>query len=92
MWIVYSNDQGMEGIYADYCDALDAYEKSKSDLERYVREDGEFSTDELVVIAKIEKQFYSFDTFKPVMQEKDDGSEQETGDSYWDFKEDDYTK
>lgn len=29
MWIVYSNEQGLEGFYLDYCDALDAYEKAK---------------------------------------------------------------
>ncbi|MFA4132551.1 MULTISPECIES: hypothetical protein [unclassified Brevibacillus] len=91
MCIVYSNDEGLDGIYTDYEEALKAYEGAKSDLERYVRENGEFSTDELVVIARIDKQFFSIDTFKPVMKEDEQGNEVDTGDTYWNFKELDYT-
>lgn len=66
--------------------------RQKKDLEQYVREDGEFSGDEMIVIAQVEKRFYSDDTLKPVLKEDDNGNECDTGDAYWEFREVDYTK
>ncbi|UED78093.1 hypothetical protein [Brevibacillus sp. DP1.3A] len=91
-WIVWDNEDGLIGTYESYDDALKDYENAKSAVERYVREEGEFSTDEEVIIAKIQKHFYSHDTEKAVMKYDEDDNEVPTGDTYWDFTEDDYTK
>lgn len=92
MWIVYTHDEGLDGIYDSYEEALRSYESHKEAIKDYVQSDGEFSTDELVVLAKVEKHLYSADTFNPVTKEDADGNEVATGDTYWEFKEDDYTQ
>lgn len=92
MWIVWDYETGLIGTYESYDAALKDYKDAVSAVERCVREKGEFSTDEQVIIAKVEKHFYSFDTGEDVMKYDEKDNEIPTGDTYWDFKEDDYTK
>lgn len=86
MWMVWSNENGM--IVTTDCkeEALKAY----ADEMQWYKDnlDGGFNTDEHVILSKIEKQLYSFDTKNPVLEEDDDGNEIETSDTYWDWKED----
>lgn len=88
MWMVHTYDEGLIGIFDTYEEALKEYKIQKEAVEDYVRGENEFSSDECVVLAKVEKHFYSYDTKKPVMIEDDEGNEQPTKDTYWDFKED----
>lgn len=88
MWMVFAYDEGLIGIFDTYEDALKEYKIQKESVEDYVRGENEILSDECVVLAKIEKHFYSFDTNQPVMVEDDEGNEQYTNDTYWDFKED----
>lgn len=87
MWMVYDNENGLVGVFDEYDEALSKYEKCKATCEDWVHEDGEFSTDETVILAKVEKYLYSYDTGDPVKEENENGEEVNTGDTYWDFKE-----
>jgi hypothetical protein len=85
MWLVWSNDDGIIITTENKEEAIEEYEKAK----QYYKDsfDGEFYGDEHVILAKIEKQFYSYDTKEPVTEEDDEGNEIETGDTYWDWRE-----
>lgn len=87
MWMVWDDENGLIGIFEKYEKALTEYEKCKEFCKDYLYQNGEFSGDERVVLAKLEKQFHSFDTGKPTMKEDDKGNEKPTGDTYWDWKE-----
>ncbi len=88
MWIVYSDIDGMSLMTDDKEKALKEYEE----LKRHYKDsfDGEFSTDEQVVLAKVERNFYSADTGERVVEEDENGEEYLTKDTYWDWKEDIY--
>lgn len=90
MWIVWDDQDGMMGIFDKYEESLAEYESCKANVRDCVQDDNEFSGDERVVLAKIEKQLYSYDTKNPVMVEGNDGKELPTADTYWDLKEDTY--
>lgn len=90
MWMVYDNEEGLVGVFSEYESALAHYEKCKATAEDYVSEEGEFTTDETIILAKVEKYLYSFDTKNPVMKEDDEGNEHPTKDTYWGWKEDIY--
>jgi hypothetical protein len=66
------------------------YEKCKERQEEWLYQNGEFSGDERVILAEVKKHFYSDDTGKPVIKEDDSGNEVLTGDTYWEFKEDEF--
>ncbi len=91
MWLVYDNDEGVLLITDNYEEAIKEYEKQKERVIDYVRGEGEFSTDEQVILAKVENILYSYDTKQPVIECDDEGDEIESKkDTYWDFKEDIY--
>ncbi|MDF2854254.1 MAG: hypothetical protein K0Q87_105 [Neobacillus sp.] len=86
MWMVWSHDNGLVLTTDNKQEAEKVYDEEKQWYKNSF--DDEFTTDEHVVLAKIEKQFYSEDTKQPVYEEAEDGEEIETGDTYWDWKED----
>lgn len=90
MWIVYDNEEGLLGIYDNYDEALNDYEKCKASQKDYVQGEGEFTTDETVILAKVEKHFYGYETDKKFLDYDENGEEFETDDNLWDWKEDRY--
>lgn len=90
MWMVYDNEEGLVGVFSEYENALAHYEKCKATAEDWVRGEGEFSSEETIILAKVEKHLYSFDTKSPVMEEDEEGSEHPTKDTYWSWKEENY--
>ena len=88
MWMVWSYDEGVICQTDNKDEALECYENAKKG---YVEGfDGEFYTNEQVIMAKVEKNFYSHDTGKTVYEENEQGEEVATTDTYWDWKEDTY--
>lgn len=81
-WIVHDYEEGLVMITDDHEEAEREYELYKEETTDYVRNKGEFSGDERVILARIEKDFHSFDTGEPV--------EGESKETYWDTKEDIY--
>jgi hypothetical protein len=92
MWIVYDNEDGLIGIYEKHEEALQEYEKCKELQKNFVRGEGEFSTDETVILAKVERHLYGYETDKKAVDYDENGDEFETGDNFWDWKEDIYTQ
>jgi hypothetical protein len=86
MWMVWCHDDGLVIITENKELAEQKYEETK----KWYKDsfDGEFTTDEHVVLAKVEKQFYSHDTGEEVFEEDEDGNEVETIDTYWGWNED----
>lgn len=88
MWLVWSYDDGVTMITVDKDKAIKEYEELK---QSYIDSfDGEFNGDEHVILAKVEKRFYCADTGEPMIDYDDNGNEFETGDTYWDWREDEY--
>lgn len=75
-WIAWDNDGGAEIITDNYEEALDVYEKCKAFQESVMLDNGEFTTEERVILAEIKKDFYS--AFSHIDDE---------GQEIWDFKE-----
>lgn len=90
MWMVYENEEGLVCVTDNYDEALTTYKRCKENQEDWVRGEGEFSTDETVILAKVERYLYSVDSGKIVMEEDEEGNESPTKDTYWEFKEDIY--
>jgi hypothetical protein len=90
MWIVWDNEYGLMCMTVDRNEALREYERCKESARDYVDSNGEFDSNESVILAKVEKHFYSYDTGRLVIVEDEDGKETETKDTYWDWKEDAY--
>lgn len=88
MWLVHTHDEGLIGVFDSYEEALNEYKEQKESVRDYVRGENEFTSDELVILAKVERRFYSYDTKEPVMEEDDNGNEYPSKDTYWDFEED----
>ena len=88
MWIVYDNEEGLLGIYDKYEEALSDYEKCKESQKDYVQGEGEFTTDERVILARVERQFYGYETNEKAVSYDENGDEYETEDNVWDWKED----
>lgn len=86
MWMVWSHDEGLVITTDNREQAELEYEKSKQWYKNSF--DGEFYTDEHVILAKVEKQFYSADTGKPIIEEDENGEEIESTDTYWEWRED----
>lgn len=83
VWLVYDNEEGVVYIGTDYNKALDEYEFLKCENTDCVSSDG-FSGDERVILAKIVKDFVSYDTGVQIEEPIDNEFE---GATYWDFKE-----
>ncbi len=77
LWMVYDSEENLVCI-ADYDTALKEYEKCKQEQENWVLENNEFTCEERVILAKVEKDFY------PTCIGNDEESNQEI----WDFVED----
>lgn len=91
MWIVYDNEEGLLGVYDNYDEALSDYEKCKESQKDYVQSEGEFTTDEEVILAEVKRHFYGYETDKKAVDfDKKNGEEFETNDNLWDWKEDIY--
>ncbi|MEF2965060.1 hypothetical protein V3851_04385 [Paenibacillus sp. M1] len=79
-WVVFSHEEGLIGIFDNYDEALKEYKDSKDAYENYVYENGEHDPNEDIILAAINKRFYSYDTKNP--------TEDSATTTYWDFKED----
>lgn len=87
MWMVWSNDSGLIVITNNKVEAMKEYEKEKQWYKYSF--DHEFYGDKRIVLAKVERDFYSHDTGNPVIDYDDEGNEVErNGETYWDWKED----
>jgi hypothetical protein len=80
MWLVYDSEEKLYIVTDDYEEAKSEYERLKESWKDYVSKYGEFSGDERVILAKIEKDFYPYETHKKTPE----------GDNYWDWKEEIY--
>jgi hypothetical protein len=90
MWVVYDSMEGLVCVTDDYNKALEEYEHYKESYKDYVRDNGEYSGDEQVILAEVKKNFFSYDTKEPVIEYDDDGNEVDTGDTYWNWKEQEF--
>jgi len=89
MWLVWSSADDICNLFKNKEDAIKEYERAKKWHEDMF--DGEFDGDEHVVLAKVEKNFYSGDTGEPVVDYDEDGNEYEKDDeTYWGWHEDTY--
>lgn len=79
-WVVFSHENGLIGIYDDYDKAVADYEEQKKEYEEYVDNSGEHDENEDIILAVIDRRFYSYDTKTLI--------EQDEGQTFWDFKED----
>ena len=86
--MVYDNEDGLIGIFDSYEKALHEYNLCKEVQKEYVQRNNEFTTDEIIVIAKVERQFYGYETNEKVVDYDENGEEFETVDNSWDWKED----
>lgn len=88
MWLVWSYDDGI----VITTESKEVAEREYEETKMWYKDsfDGEFNADEHVILAKVEKDFYSKDTKKPVYEEDEKGNEIPTGDTYWDWQEDIY--
>jgi hypothetical protein len=85
MWLVYDWSDGLVGIFEHYSMAKKEYEAY---VELNKRElDDEFYGDELVVLARVERQLFSYDTKKAVIKFDENGQEYKGDSTYWDWKE-----
>jgi hypothetical protein len=89
MWIVYDWSEGLCGIFETKEEAEKEYEALK---ESNRTQCDEFYGEEEVILAKVEKRFYGYDTKKPVWVEDEHGNEIESADTYWGWKEDVHTQ
>lgn len=82
MWIVVTNEEGLIGVYENYSEAFKEYEEQREALDEYCLSWGEYDGEERVVLAKVERQYYSYDTKEPTKEDNET--------TYWDIKEDIY--
>lgn len=92
MWMVYDSEEGVVLITDKYDEAQKVYEEHVGIAKQFVQEEGEFITDDEVILSEVKKRTYPHDTKKPVVIEDEDGTEIKTGETYWDWKEDIYDK
>jgi hypothetical protein len=90
MWMVYDSNEGLVCVTEDYNEALKEYEDYKENHKNYVAKYGEYEGDERVILAEVKKNFFCYDTKKPVVEFDDDDNEIDTGDTYWDWKEQEF--
>lgn len=88
MWIVYDNEEGLLGVYDKYEEALSVYEKCKDSQRDYVQDEGEFTTDETVILAEVKRHFYGYKTDKKAIDYDENEEEFETKDYLWDWRKD----
>ena len=58
MWMVYTNEEGVILITDDYDEAVLTYESEKQQCQDWANENLEFTGDENVILAKVQKQFF----------------------------------
>lgn len=89
--MVFEHELGLIGVYDDEDEANLAYERTKDNLNEDIQINGnEIYGDERVILAKIKKDYRSFDTKEFEMKESDNGNEEKASAALWDFKEDKY--
>lgn len=77
MWLVYDSEEGVVVITDSYEEALTVYESYKEELRNFVDNEGEFTGEERVSLARIERDFYSYETQTKIPE----------GGYYWDWIE-----
>ncbi|MBU8607835.1 hypothetical protein [Bacillus pumilus] len=89
LWMVYEHELGLIGVYEDEDEANAVYERTKDNLNEDVQINGSIVYgDERVILAKVKKNYHSFNTEEFEMKDNDNGIEEKTGATLWDFKED----
>ncbi|AMQ66640.1 hypothetical protein BH753_gp158 [Bacillus phage Shbh1] len=87
-WIVWDNVDGLVVKTDDYQEALTEYNKCVKWAREVVDCNDGFEKNENIVLAKVEKHFFSYDTGNPVIDYDENGEEFEVLDStYWSWKE-----
>lgn len=77
MWLVYDSEEKLVLVTNSYSEALAEYELLKNSWKDFIDENNEFNGDERVILARIEKDFYPYET----------DEETPEGDNYWDWEE-----
>ncbi|OAK70077.1 hypothetical protein [Lederbergia galactosidilytica] len=90
MWMVYDFEDGLVGIFEDKIKAVKEYKAYVESAKEYVDREGQFSLDERVILAKVERQIYGYETDEKATGYDENGEEFETGDNLWDWKEEIY--
>ncbi|PCK15524.1 hypothetical protein CEY02_20645 [Bacillus pumilus] len=91
LWMVYEHELGLIGVYDNEDEANLAYERTKDNLNEDTQiNENEIYGDERVILAKVKKDYHSFDTEELEMKENDNGIEEKSDATLWDFKEDTY--
>ncbi len=90
MWIVYDSDRQETEVVDNYEKALAIYKEYIDDNYEYVAGEGEFTLNESVYIAKVEKHYYPYETDEKRVATDENGEEYETDELLWDWKEDEY--
>ena len=80
LWIVYDNEEGLVIQTDDYEKAVEEYEKQKAHQRQYAVDSGEFDENATVILAKVEKIMYPYDT--GTLAEASENQQ-----TYWDWKE-----
>jgi hypothetical protein len=87
LWMVWDREDGLAYI-GDYDEAVVEYERCKENTRSFCACDG-FNEDERTILAKVSKDFRSFDTKEP-HEDANDPESNYYKVTYWDFKEEDY--
>ncbi|MER3123564.1 hypothetical protein [Bacillus altitudinis] len=91
LWIVYEYELGFIGVYEDEDEASLVYEQTKDNLNEDFQINGSIiHGDERVILAKVKKDYHSFDTKEFGLKENDNGIEEKTDTELCCFKEDTY--
>jgi len=90
IWIVYDSDRQEIEVVNDYEKALEIYKEFKDDNYEYVAGEGCFTLNESVYIAKVKKHFHPYETDETRVATDENGTEYETDELLWDWKEDKY--
>ncbi len=77
MWLVYDSEDRVIAVTDNYEEAEAIYLNSRDLWKNCINSNDEFYGDERVILAKIERDFHSYETDK----------ESPAGDNYWDWKE-----
>ncbi len=90
MWIVYDSVDGLVGIFDNYEEAIREYAGCVNTQKDLVSDEGWFTLDENVILAKVVRHLYGYETNEKAVTYDENGEEIETEDNLWDWKEDVY--
>lgn len=90
MWMVWDWEDGLVGLFEDRIKAEEEYEAYVNSAKDYVEREGQFNLDERVILAKVKRQIFGYETNEKATSYDENGEEFEIDDNLWDWKEEIY--